>query len=523
MNTNTEQGPVIWRSPLFFWGLVALGLIITGIVFQSGIVHMFNSWGREEYSYAYFLPLIAGYFIWSKKHLLRRMAFNGSWFGLVIMAAGVMFYVFGELSSLYTIVEYGYIITLAGMAIAITSTQGARVMWPAFVLLLFMVPLPNYLQQMLSAKLQLLSSEIGVAVIRLFGISVYLEGNVIDLGSMKLQVVEACNGLRYLFPLMALGYIAAYLYREKLWKKIVIFLSTIPITVLMNSVRIGLIGVTVEYFGSEAALGVLHDFEGWVVFMISSAVLIVEMWLLLKIGKQKKTLREVFSFETVKAESAASRIVERKMPMTTIPVIALLAAALAAAVVLPQREEIKTARKMFTELPNPISAWAMKIGSIEQVYLDSLKLTDYHVSDYVTENGTNINLYMAYYASQRKGESVHSPATCIPAGGWEITDMSVRTVTTGNIEMPVNRTIVQRGDQKQLVYYWFPQRGRVITNEYLAKWYIFQDSITRNRSDGGLVRISAAINNNHPIEQTEAELQRLIQAVTPLLNSYIPI
>src|SRR5207253_2194127 len=95
----------------------------------------------------------------------------------------------------------------------------------------------------LSQKLQLWSSQLGVAVIRLFGISVYLEGNVIDLGSYKLQVVEACSGLRYLFPLMTLGFIAALFFRAPLWKRSILFLSTIPITVLMNSFRIGMIGI----------------------------------------------------------------------------------------------------------------------------------------------------------------------------------------------------------------------------------------------------------------------------------------
>lgn len=526
MNTNTEpnreQTAVVWRSPMYFWGLIVLGLIITGIVFQSGIVHMYYSWGREEYSYAYFLPLIAAYFIWSKRHLLQHMPFQGSWFGLAIMAVGIVAYVFGELSALTTILQLGYIITLAGMAFAITSIQGARYMWPAFMLLFFMIPLPNFLQQILSAKLQLLSSEVGVAVIRLFGISVFLEGNVIDLGSMKLQVVEACNGLRYLFPLMALGYIAAYLYREKTWKKVVIFLSTIPITVLMNSARIGLIGVTVEYFGSQAALGFVHDFEGWVVFMISGAVLILEMWLLLKIGKEKKSLREVFTIENVKVDNSDKPVSERKMPVTTIPVLVLLSAGLLAAMTLPQREEVQPVRASFTQFHNPVSDWTMRAGNIEKIYLDSLKMTDYFVADYRTTSGADINLYMAYYASQRRGESVHSPGTCIPAGGWQITEMSTQSILVGDSDVPVNRAIVQQGSNMQLVYYWFPQRGRRITNEYLAKWYIFQDSILRNRTDGGLVRISTRVDKLRSIGQAEAEMQQLLRAIVPHIDKYIP-
>src|SRR6201999_3169631 len=107
------------------------------------------------------------------------------------------------------------------------------------------------------------------------GISVLLEGNVIDLGSYQLEVAEARSGLRYLFPLMTLGFILAYLFRGPLWKRIAIFLATIPITVVMNSLRIGFIGITVDRWGRAMAEGALHDFEGWVVFMFSTATLIL--------------------------------------------------------------------------------------------------------------------------------------------------------------------------------------------------------------------------------------------------------
>ena len=127
-----------------------------------------------------------------------------------------------------------------------------------------MIPLPEFVLANLSTRLQLLSSQLGVAFIRLFDISVFVEGNVIDLGGYKLQVAEACSGLRYLFPLMTLGFLMACFYKGARWKRVVLFLSSIPITVLMNSIRIGIIGVTVERWGIRMAEGFLHDFRaGW--------------------------------------------------------------------------------------------------------------------------------------------------------------------------------------------------------------------------------------------------------------------
>src|ERR1039457_5061617 len=140
-----------------------------------------------------------------------------------------------------------------------------------------MVPLPEFLYQNVSAELQLLSSEIGVWFIRLFGISVYLEGNVIDLGAYRLQVAEACSGLRYLFPLMIIGFLVAYFFKTAFWKRALLFLSSIPITILMNSLRIGAIWLMVEHWGESMEEVSVHEFQGWVVFMASGALLVLEM------------------------------------------------------------------------------------------------------------------------------------------------------------------------------------------------------------------------------------------------------
>ena len=164
-------------------------------------------------------------------------------------------------------------------------------------------------QQRAVAALQFLSSELGVWVIRAAGISVLLEGNIIDLGNYQLEVAEACSGLRYLFPLMTLAFIVAYLFRGPLWKRTVIFLSSIPITVVMNSVRIGFIGITVERWGTGMAEGALHDFEGWLVFMLSTGAVILTALGLRAGGSQEAALaRGVFdSGHRLRTRPAAKR------------------------------------------------------------------------------------------------------------------------------------------------------------------------------------------------------------------------
>src|SRR6185437_5802936 len=122
-----------------------------------------------------------------------------------------------------------------------------------------------------------------------------------------------------------------------------------------------------------------------------------------------------------------------------------------------------------------------------------LALDDYVLSDYSNSDGKVVNLYAAYYVSQRTGESPHSPLVCIPGNGWAITAFERTNDGAGH---PINRAIIERSGAKQLVYYWYEERGRKIASEYWSKWYLLRDAITMNRSDGALVRLTTPILEN---------------------------
>ena len=262
----------IFLSKGFFLFVISVGLL--GWLCYDGLALMVGWWERDEYSHGYMIPLVAAYLAWQKRDALAKAAQPGTWLGIVVVLGALFVWLLGEVSAIYTIIQYAFWLGIWGLALLWVGVSGVRVIWAALFYLFFMIPLPNFLYFNLSQELQLISSAMGVAVIRLFDISVFLEGNVIDLGVYQLQVVEACSGLRYLFPLMSFGFLIAYIYRGPFWQRAVIFLSTIPITVLMNSFRIGVIGITVEHWGIAAAEGFLHDFEGWFVFMACLGVLL---------------------------------------------------------------------------------------------------------------------------------------------------------------------------------------------------------------------------------------------------------
>jgi exosortase D (VPLPA-CTERM-specific) len=521
------------RLQLLWAALAAVTLVL---LFQDTFAYLYFVWHREEYSHGFLIPLISGYLLWQRRHFLEQTRFRSSWAGVAVAAVGVAIYFLGTLASITTVDTYALVIVLLGAALAVMGWQAFRIALVPLALLFLMNPIPNFFYYNLSAELQLISSQLGVALMRLCGVSVFLEGNVIDLGSYQLQVAEACSGLRYLFPLITLGVIIAYLFRGPTWMRWLLFLSTVPVTVLMNSFRIGVIGVLVDRYGVAQAQGFLHLLEGWVVFMICLLLLVGEAWLLLRLAGDRRSLGELLALELVPARAAAPVARGRELGMPAVVLLVVLLAAVWAARALPKRVEVRPVRADLTEFPLQFGPWRGRRQALEAVYLDTLKLDDYILADFVRDApeaegirgaaaGAPVNLYIAYYASQRTGEAAHSPRSCLPGGGWRILDFTQREVAGVRLNgapLRVNRAIVQHGTDRQLVYYWFQERGRDITNEYLVKWYLLEDALLRNRTDGALIRLVTPVRESEPVAAADAELAQFASGALPALREYLP-
>lgn len=512
-------------SPLLLmWCAVALALL--GVLFHESFLWMADQWfNTEEYSHGVMIPAVAIYLAWQRRARLVHdtQSANGIGLGLMVLALGL--FVITDLATIYVGVLLSFLMCFYGLVWMTLGWRNTRELMAPLLILVFMVPLPAFINNNLSAELQLISSQLGVAFIRLFDISVYLEGNVIDLGSYKLQVVDACSGLRYLYPLVALGFILAYLCEIPLWKRVVLFVSTIPITVIMNSIRIGAIGVSVEYWGPEMAEGLLHDIEGWFMFMASLAVLIVELVLLLRLTGDRRNLTDVFVIDASQTATRDNEDLKRGLPVL-FPLAGFLAvvSVLLFSLTNSKGEEIVPERLSLNHFPLLVGDWYGTPDALESVYIEELKFDDYLMANY-RKGRDHLNFYIAYYGSQKKGESAHSPRSCIPGGGWQIT--SLETQHLGGLylnsqPLMANRAVIQKGEHRQVVYYWFQQRGRIITNEYLVKWYLFWDALTLNRSDGALVRLTIPLERNQPLDAADHAAADFMVQIQHRLNDFIP-
>jgi exosortase D (VPLPA-CTERM-specific) len=531
----------------------ALAAVTLIVLFRGTFQYLYANWHREEYSHGFLIPPISAYLMWQRRQLLERIPLSGSWigFGIVVLGLGLFF-----LNFFATIVgadAYALVIVIAGLALAALGWERFKVALVPIGLLLLMNPLPTFWYNHLSAQLQLISSELGVGLMRAFNVTVFLEGNVIDLGNYKLEVAEACSGLRYLFPLMTLGALIAYLFRGKTWTRWCIFVSTIPITVLMNSLRIGIIGVLVDRFGIAQAEGFLHQFEGWVIFMTCFAMLMLECRLLLRFTGDRRPLWQVIRFDPKVAASVPDSAAgggqsqpaaggrygappgasprHGNLPAAAAALILMLAVFPAHA--LPQRAEVRPSRVDFTLFPSRVGGWIGVRSRLDDVYLDQLKLDDYLMSNFTPEGAlaatqamnAPVNLYVAYYGSQRTGEAAHSPSSCLPGSGWRIEQFAERVlpgVRLSGKALRLNRAIVSQGTDRMLVYYWFQERGRDLTNEYLVKWYLLIDALMRDRTDGALVRFVTPLREGENPAEGDARLERFSAVSVPMLHRYLP-
>ena len=497
--------------------LLLVAVILAILTYWNGLAEAVFRWGsQEEYSHGYLIPLVTLYILWEKKGVILAAIGPPLWSGILVILMALTVFIVGEISALFVLIQYSFVLLLVGLSL-VSIGRATKYTFVPILLLLFAIPLPYFIEVVLTAKLQLMSSALGVSFIRMFQIPVYLEGNVIDLGVYQLQVVEACSGLRYLFPLMSLGFIVAYFYQAAFWKRSLVFLATIPVTILMNSFRIGAIGVLVDNWGISMAEGFLHDFEGWIIFMACAVILLVFIWTLEKLTNKGSSLAAVFGVVEAPDAFSLQSTVNRTDNKPMIIGIIFLAAVLVLTQFLDKRTEQVPEHVSFVNFSMSLDSWQGKHDRLDKDVIDKLGMTDYLLANYYNKQLAPVNFYVAYYESQRKGVSPHSPRVCIPGGGWEIADLTRITAS----DHPVNRVIIKKGSQRQLVYYWFQGHGRIVANEYINKWYLFLDAIFKNRTDGALVRVVTNVAENESLDIADARLVDFMAHVEPELKQYI--
>ena len=517
---STYQMEAMYKAPPRRSRTIALVLAIAAIfVFVSfhSIVLIYRSWQKEEYSYGYLIPFIA---LLISLNILSdtKPRYKGSWLGVVILVVCIAIEQAFGLAGIKGLMPQIMMVSIVGLVAATAGLRVVAVLAFPLAYLFFAAPLPDITYSTLSLYMQLLSTSLGTGVLDAMGYSVFRDGNIIDLGILKLQVVEACSGLRYLFPLLSFSFLVSYLYDAPLWKRVLVFLSAAPIAIVMNSLRIVIIGMTVNIWGAGAAEGFIHDFEGFTVFFACVALLLLEVRLLHSIG-----------------HSGSLRFNRLRLPrLQGIPPLTLAGPAMGALVLLivggvvagvtasiPTYAKSIPLKQPFASFPTRLGPWSGRSYRLDPEIMNSLLADDYLTMDYSAGGEAGVNLYSAYYNRQDSTAAVHSPQLCIPGGGWKIADFSVRTLNLGGAALNVNRAVIEKGGVRQLVYYWFWEHGVQLTDDYDVKAHILTNALRTGQTNGALIRLVTPILPQETDAKADDRLVGFMNFAYPNFSDYL--
>ena len=528
MPSLTGLKSVFPRQSDGFQGPLVLGLVTCAAIwlFLPGFETLFEAWQTPEYSHGPLIPVLS--FIMFLRHLREVPERHGPipdrWPGVLLILVAALFAVVGRLSNIYDFVAYGMILWVGGLLLISFGWRQGVLFWPSVLHLVYMLPLPGTLYYKVSIFLQGISSELGVAMLKIIGVAVTLQGNIIDLGVIQLQVAEACSGLRYLFPILSFSYIFALLYTGPIWHRVVLLLAAAPITVVMNSVRIAVGGWLATQFGLGHLEGFSHFFEGWVIFLLSVGLLfLISRILVIMSGRQYGLDLELTGMGP---QMRRVHLLQPSVPMIAAGLVPVLTMLSLGAFVPERRSVTEIDRMPLVLFPMEVGNWWRDSSKLYPEDIErALGADDYHWADYFSPGQpAQVDLFMAWYADQSKG-GVHSPEICLPGAGWEISelervDIGPEIGWSGPFE--INRAIIQKGFTRLMVYYWFDQRGRKVAWDFEAKALLLYDGITTGRTDGALVRLTTPLLEGEDPATAEARLRDLMLPMLKSLPQFIP-
>jgi len=259
--------------PLPLWQTAVITGLLLWLYFPT-LSHLVAQWWSDpNFSHGFFVPLFSAFVIWQERSRLSLLRPQPSWWGLFFLGFGLCMLMVGQMGADIFLSRLSLLIAIAGLIVLFLGWSFFRALLFPWAFLLLMIPIPAIIFNQLTFPLQNLASVVASTTLPWMGVPVLREGNVIILPAMALEVAEACSGIRSLMSLATLAVIYGYLMERKVSVRVLLTLASIPIAVAANSLRIVGTGLLVQYWDPERAQGFFHEFSGWLIFVVSLAML----------------------------------------------------------------------------------------------------------------------------------------------------------------------------------------------------------------------------------------------------------
>jgi exosortase len=259
----------------FAWGSAFIAMLMMAVYYRVLAKLVTDWWQIPDFSHGFLVPVFAAYLVWVKRKTLLNTKVAPAWSGVAVVALGLVVLLLGVYGAELFLSRVSLVILLAGLVLSFGGWQLLKELRFPLLVLLLAIPIPAIIFNEITFPLQILASKLASALLPLFGVPVLREGNVIELSAMKLEVAEACSGIRSLVSLFTLAIFYGYFLEKSVLRRIVLAVASIPIAIAANAVRIFGTGLCVQYWDPEKAMGFFHEFSGWVIFLVSLACLFI--------------------------------------------------------------------------------------------------------------------------------------------------------------------------------------------------------------------------------------------------------
>jgi exosortase len=261
-------------SSRFNWlPFATIAILLILLYYRVAIKLVYDWYTIPDYSHGFLVPFFAAFLIWDRRKVLKATPVKQSWSGLVLVVFSIMVLILGVYGVELFTARMSFIMLITGLIATLLGWSMVRELRFPLLVLVLAIPFPAILFNRITFPLQLLASRIASDVLPFLGVPTLHEGNVIELPVMKLEVAEACSGIRSLMSLFTLAVFYGYFLERSTKRRVILALASIPIAVTANVARIVGTGLCVQYWDPEKALGFFHEFSGWVMFVVSLACL----------------------------------------------------------------------------------------------------------------------------------------------------------------------------------------------------------------------------------------------------------
>ena len=498
-----------------------LTLVFIAILYSDVLKKLALDWWNDpNYSHGFLIPFISLYWIWSQRKSLQSAQTNPSALGLPVLFASGLLYIVGHITGELFTQRLSFVIMLAGLVLTWRGKAQWRLLWAPVLYLVFMIPLPYIVYNSIAFPLKLFATKVSITSLQYLNQSIYSEGNIIFLPNTTLEVADACSGIRSLISVLALSIIIARHTQHDWPGRFLLVALSIPVVIFMNILRIVGTGLLAAR-DPDLSTGFFHTFSGEIIFLAGIVLLFGIAMLLAKRGR-RKVRTDVVSKGP--AEHLAGKVVhtvgaKRWWPKWAALIILFLTILVNFSAT--QVEATPLSRPLYS-LPDQIGEFVLVCDSeMDSSVVKNLGVDHYIMRVYRSPSGYDLWLYIGYFEEQKEGAMIHSPKHCYPGSGWGALSSEIikLKVPDSNNTIEINQYVLNKGENQQLVFYWYQSRGRVVANEYLDRLYMLFDSLTEKRSDGALIRISGPADD---LQKARKLQKQFINDLYPVLVELLP-